>query len=48
MEPLKNLLTIYEDKERILKMFLPENSTKHLDEYEYIYDLDTKMCFNSS
>ena len=41
MEPLKNLLTIYEDKESILKYFLPLSSTKHLDEYEYIHDLDT-------
>lgn len=41
MEPLKDILTIYEDKEKILKYFLPESSTKHLDEYEYIYDLDT-------
>lgn len=41
MEPLKNLLTIYEDKEKILRIFLPEISTKHLDEYEYVRDLDT-------
>ena len=41
MEPLKDILTIYEDKERVLRMFLPENTIKHLDEYEYIYDLDT-------
>tara|TARA_B100000123_G_C25654236_1_gene394652 strand:- start:458 stop:802 length:345 start_codon:yes stop_codon:yes gene_type:complete len=41
MEPLKNILTIYKDKERILRMFLPESSTRHLNEYEYIYDLDT-------
>ena len=41
MEPLKNLLTIYEDKEKVLRMFLPESSTKYLDEYEYINDLDT-------
>jgi len=41
MEPLKDILTIYEDKERVLRMFLPENTIKHLDEYEYINDLDT-------
>lgn len=41
MEPLKNILTIYEDRERVLRMFLPLSSTRHLDEYEYIYDLDT-------
>tara|TARA_B100000900_G_scaffold415735_1_gene446911 strand:- start:3108 stop:3452 length:345 start_codon:yes stop_codon:yes gene_type:complete len=41
MEPLKNILTIYKDKERILRMFLPESSTRHLNEYEYINDLDT-------
>jgi hypothetical protein len=41
MEPLKDILNIYEDKEKILRMFLPESSTKHLDEYEYINDLDT-------
>ena len=41
MEPLKNILTIYEDKERVLRMFLPLSSTKHLDEYEYVQDLDT-------
>ena len=35
MEPLKDILTIYEDKEKILKYFLPPSSTKHLDEYEY-------------
>lgn len=45
MEPLKNLLTIYEDKESILKMFLPESSTKYLDDYEYIHDLD-KLFLN--
>tara|TARA_B000000532_G_C18832691_1_gene391095 strand:- start:842 stop:1195 length:354 start_codon:yes stop_codon:yes gene_type:complete len=54
MEPLKNLLTIYEDKESILKYFLPLSSTKHLDEYEYIHDLDTLflndriICINKS
>lgn len=41
MDPLKDILTIYEDKEKVLRMFLPQSSTKHLDEYEYIYDLDT-------
>ena len=41
MEPLKDILTIYEDKEKILRIFLPESSTKHLDEYEYVQDLDT-------
>lgn len=41
MEPLKNLLSIYKDKEVILKYYLPYSSTKHLDEYEYIHDLDT-------
>ena len=41
MEPLKNILTIYKDKERILRIFLPESSTRHLNEYEYIHDLDT-------
>ena len=41
MEPLKDILTIYEDKEKVLRMFLHQSSTKHLDEYEYIYDLDT-------
>jgi hypothetical protein len=41
MEPLKNLLSIYKDKEVILKYYLPDSSTKHLDEYEYIHDLDT-------
>lgn len=45
MEPLKNLLTIYEDKESILKYFLPLSSTKHLNEYEYIHDLD-KLFLN--
>jgi hypothetical protein len=41
MEPLKDILTIYEDKEKILRMFLPESSTKYLNEYEYVRDLDT-------
>ena len=41
MEPLKDILNIYEDKERVLRMFLPQSSTKHLDEYEYVQDLDT-------
>ena len=41
MEPLQNILNIYEDKEKVLRMFLPESSTKHLDEYEYVNDLDT-------
>ena len=41
MEPLKNLLSTYKDKEYILKHYLPESSTKLLNEYEYVYDLDT-------
>ena len=41
MEPLKDILNIYEDKNKILKIFLPENTTKYLDNYEYIFDLDT-------
>ena len=39
MEPLKDILTIYEDKEKILKYFLPLSSTRHLDEYEYVFIL---------
>jgi hypothetical protein len=41
MEPLKNLLNIYKEKEIILKHYLPESSTKHLENHEYVYDLDT-------
>ena len=41
MEPLKDILNIYEDKNKILRIFLPKNTTKHLDEYEYVQDLDT-------
>ena len=41
MEPLKDILTIYEDKEKILRMFLPVITTKNLDNYEYVLDLDT-------
>ena len=41
MEPLKDILTIYEDKEKILIMFLPVISTKNLNNYEYVFDLDT-------
>ena len=40
MEPLKNILNIYDDKDKILKIFLPKDTTKNLNEYEYILDLD--------
>jgi len=39
MEPLKSLLNLYEDKESILKHYLPV--ANYLENHEYVYDLDT-------
>ena len=40
MEPLHNLLTIYGDKQKVLYHYLPNESTKKLDNHEYVEDLD--------
>ena len=41
MEPLHNLLTIYGDKQKVLLHYLPNESTKKLDNHEYVEDLET-------
>ena len=41
MEPLQNLLTIYGDKQKVLLHYLPNESTRKLDNHEYIEDLET-------
>ena len=41
MEPLHNLLTIYGDKQKVLLHYLPNESTKKLDNHEYVGDLET-------
>ena len=41
--PLKNLLIIYNDsdKEKVLLNYLPNESTRKLDNHEYVQDLET-------
>jgi hypothetical protein len=41
MEPLHNLLAIYGDKQKVLYHYLPNESTKKLDNHEYVDDLET-------
>jgi hypothetical protein len=41
MEPLHNLLTIYGDKHKVLLHYLPNKSTKKLENHEYVLDLET-------
>jgi len=41
MEPLQSILNLYQEKEIILKHYLPRSSTKYLENHEYVYDLDT-------
>ena len=41
MEPLKNILEIYDDKQKVLLQYLPDESTKALSNHEYVQDLDT-------
>ena len=41
IEPLKNLLEIYADKEKLLRHYLPDETTDKLNGYEYVYNLET-------
>lgn len=41
MEPLKNILEIYDDKQKVLLQYLPHESTKALSNHEYVQDLET-------
>ena len=41
MEPLKNILEIYENKEKVLLQYLPQDSVKTLINHEYVQDLET-------
>ena len=41
MEPLHNLLAIYGDKQKVLYHYLPNESTKKLDNHEYVEDLES-------
>ena len=41
MEPLKSILEIYDDKQKVLLQYLPDESTKSLPNHEYVQDLDT-------
>ena len=40
-EPLKNLLTIYGDKGKVLRHYLPKETTQKLINYEFVLDLET-------
>ena len=41
MEPLKSILSIYENKEKVLLQYLPSESVKSLSNHEYVQDLET-------
>lgn len=41
MEPLKSILSIYENKQKVLLQYLPPESVKALSNHEYVQDLDT-------
>ena len=41
MEPLKNILSIYENKQKVLLQYLPQESVKILTNHEYVQDLET-------
>jgi len=41
MEPLRSILEIYDDKQKILLQYLPSESTKILTNHEYVQDLET-------
>jgi len=41
MEPLKNILEIYDDKQKVLLQYLPHESTKALSNHEYVQDLES-------
>jgi len=41
MEPLKNILEIYENKQKVLLQYLPHESVKVLSNHEYVLDLET-------
>tara|TARA_B110001452_G_scaffold245577_1_gene230349 strand:+ start:170 stop:517 length:348 start_codon:yes stop_codon:yes gene_type:complete len=40
-EPLQNLLSIYGDKKKVLLHYLPHETTKKLDNHEYVLDLES-------
>ena len=40
MEPLKSILSIYENKQKVLLQYLPHESTKILTNHEYVQDLE--------
>jgi hypothetical protein len=41
MEPLKSILDIYENKQKVLLQYLPSESVKNLSNHEYVQDLET-------
>lgn len=41
IEPLQNLLKIYNDKHKVLLHYLPNKTVKKLTNYEYVEDLET-------
>lgn len=41
MEPLKSILSIYENKQKVLLQYLPPESVKALSNHEYVQDLET-------
>jgi len=41
IEPLHDILTIYNDKNKILFYYLPEETKDKLNDYQYVDDLDT-------
>ena len=41
IEPLKSLLDIYQDKNKLLFHYLPNKTTDKLNNYQYINDIET-------
>ena len=41
MEPLKGVLSIYENKQKVLLQYLQSESVKTLSNHEYVQDLET-------
>ena len=41
IEPLENILKIYNDKNKVLFYYLPEKTIEKIKEYKFVDDLDT-------
>ena len=40
IEPLKDILKIYNDKHKVLSYYLPEETIEKIKEYKFVDDLD--------